>query len=90
MAWNKRCWLNRAAIRAAIVGYLEELSKKAHTSARAHGGTLTIHARLYHVDSELGRFSFPGPKVVCQGRVLWDTAQQTFTALGPREYYHNQ
>ncbi len=24
------------------------------------------------------------------GRVLWDTAQQTFAPLGPREYYHTQ
>ncbi len=27
---------------------------------------------------------------MCQGRVLWDTAQQTFAPLGPREYYHTQ
>ena len=24
------------------------------------------------------------------GRVLWDTATQTFAPLGPREYYHTQ
>ncbi len=74
--------LNKAAIRAAIVQYLEELSKKAQDAQATHGGTLTIHAIPYRVEGARGRFVFRTDALQEDRHTVWECFHRR--VRGPR------
>ena len=80
--------LRDGAARTLTTTYLKTLSEKKVRQAQAGlDGDLAVNPTPYRVDGEIGRLTFPTYALTIGANIVWNSATDLFTALGPREYY---